>query len=116
MCLPGLGSYVQWDRKLDGMLAQAILSIQAQKAVEVGDGVRNAATVGSKVHDEIYKENGQYKRRTNHAGGIEGGMSNGMPIVVRGFMKPIPTLIKPLGTVDIATRGDANPRDTSAVM
>ncbi len=105
---PGLGSYVQWDRKLDGMLAQAILSIQAQKAVEVGDGVRNAATVGSKVHDEIILENGQYNRCTNHAGGIEGGMSNGMPIVVRGFMKPIPTLIKPLGTVDIAS-GDVQP-------
>ena len=105
---PGLGSYVQWDRKLDGMLAQAILSIQAQKAVEVGDGVRNAATVGSKVHDEIIRENGKYSRRTNHAGGIEGGMSNGMPIVVRGFMKPIPTLIKPLGTVDIAS-GDVQP-------
>ena len=105
---PGLGSYVQWDRKLDGLLAQAILSIQAQKAVEVGDGVRNAATVGSKVHDEIVRENGQFSRVTNHAGGIEGGMSNGMPIVVRGFMKPIPTLIKPLGTVDIVS-GDAQP-------
>ncbi|MEM8484595.1 MAG: chorismate synthase [Bacteroidota bacterium] len=105
---PGLGSYVQWDRKLDGLLAQAILSIQAQKAVEVGDGVRNAATVGSKVHDEIIRENGTYSRRTNHAGGIEGGMSNGMPIVVRGFMKPIPTLIKPLGTVDIES-GDVQP-------
>lgn len=105
---PGLGSYVQWDRKLDGLLAQAILSIQAQKAVEVGDGVRNAATVGSQVHDEITRENGRYSRRTNHAGGIEGGMSNGMPVVVRGFMKPIPTLIKPLGTVDIAT-GDTQP-------
>ncbi len=105
---PGLGSYVQWDRKLDGLLAQAILSIQAQKAVEVGDGVRNAATRGSQVHDEIVRENGRYSRRTNHAGGIEGGMSNGMPIVVRGFMKPIPTLIKPLRTVDIAT-GAAQP-------
>ncbi|MFK7843817.1 MAG: chorismate synthase, partial [Rhodothermales bacterium] len=92
----------------DGLLAQAILSIQAQKAVEVGDGVRNAATVGSQVHDEITGKNGKYSRRTNHAGGIEGGMSNGMPIVVRGFMKPIPTLIKPLGTVDIAT-GDTQP-------
>lgn len=105
---PGLGSYVQWDRKLDGLLAQAILSIQAQKGVEVGDGVRNAVTVGSKVHDEIIREGARYSRRTNHAGGVEGGMSNGMPIVVRGFMKPIPTLIKPLGTVDIAT-GDTQP-------
>lgn len=105
---PGLGSYVQWDRKLDGLLAQAILSIQAQKGVEVGDGVRNAATVGSKVHDEIIRDGGRYSRRTNHAGGVEGGMSNGMPVVVRGFMKPIPTLIKPLGTVDIAS-GDTQP-------
>lgn len=105
---PGLGSYVHWDRKLDGQLAQAILSIQAQKAVEIGDGVHNAATRGSEVHDEILRENGRFVRRTNRAGGIEGGMSNGMPIIVRGYMKPIPTLIKPLHTVDIAS-GDAQP-------
>ena len=98
---PGLGSYVHWDRKLDGVLAQAIMSIQAQKGVEVGDAIRNARTPGSKVHDEIIQRKGHFERRTNHAGGIEGGMSNGMPIVVRGYMKPIPTLIKPLGTVDI---------------
>ena len=100
---PGLGSYVHWDRKLDGQLAQAILSIQAQKAVEVGDGIQNAFTLGSEVHDEIALEEGDFVRKTNRAGGIEGGMSNGMPIIVRGFMKPIPTLIKPLGTVDILT-------------
>ena len=105
---PGLGSYVHWDRKLDGVLAQAIMSIQAQKGVEVGDAIRNAATPGSKVHDEIIRQNGHFSRQTNHAGGIEGGMSNGMPIIVRGYMKPIPTLIKPLGTVDIAS-GDAQP-------
>lgn len=99
----GLGSYVHWDRKLDGLLGQAILSIQAQKAVEIGDGVRAAATPGSKVHDEIVSTDGQFRRRSNRAGGIEGGMSNGMPIVVRGYMKPIPTLIKPLGTVDMAS-------------
>ena len=104
----GLGSYVQWDRKLDGLLAQAILSIQAQKAVEIGSGVRNASTPGSQVHDEIVSEDGVYRRRTNRAGGIEGGMSNGMPIVVRGYMKPIPTLIKPLDTVDISS-GDPQP-------
>lgn len=105
---PGLGSYVHWDRRLDGLLAQAILSIQAQKAVEIGDGVLGASLPGSRVHDEIIREAGSYGRRTNRAGGIEGGMSNGMPIVVRGYMKPIPTLIKPLGTVDIAT-GTAQP-------
>lgn len=100
---PGLGSYVQWDRRLDGQLAQAILSIQAQKAVEVGDGVEAASIPGSQVHDPILLENGAYRRRTNHAGGVEGGISNGMPIIVRGYMKPIPTLIKPLDTVDIST-------------
>ncbi|MEO1477232.1 MAG: chorismate synthase, partial [Bacteroidota bacterium] len=105
---PGLGSYVQWDRKLDGQLAQAILSIQAQKAVEVGDGIDGGTLPGSAFHDPITRENGTFARSSNHAGGIEGGMSNGMPIIVRGVMKPIPTLIKPLGTVDIAT-GEAQP-------
>ena len=105
---PGLGSYVQWDRRLDGQLALAIMSIQAQKAVEVGDGVANVSRPGSQVHDEIVSVNGTYTRRTNRAGGVEGGMSNGMPIVVRGYMKPIPTLIKPLETVDIAS-GQAQP-------
>ena len=105
---PGLGSYVQWDRRLDGQLAQAILSIQAQKGVEVGDGIEAARTPGSRVHDAILRENGHYRRATNHAGGVEGGVSNGMPIIVRGYMKPIPTLIKPLGTVDIAS-GEAQP-------
>lgn len=99
----GLGSYVQWDHRLDGELAQAILSIQAQKAVEVGDGFLNASRPGSKVHDEILLKDGQYKRRTNRAGGTEGGISTGMPLVVRGYMKPIPTLIKPLQSVDIET-------------
>ena len=105
---PGLGSYVHWDRRLDGQLAQAILSIQAQKGVEIGDGIQAAFRPGSQVHDPILKEGDTFPRRTNHAGGIEGGVSNGMPIVVRGYMKPIPTLIKPLDTVDIAT-GDAQP-------
>ena len=106
---PGLGSYVHWDRRLDGQLAQAILSIQAQKAVEVGDGVAAAARPGSQVHDPIiHEEDGSFRRRTNHAGGVEGGASNGMPIIVRGYMKPIPTLIKPLDTADIAT-GEAQP-------
>lgn len=105
---PGLGSYVQWDRRLDGQLAQAILSIQAQKAVEIGDGVLGGWRPGSEVHDPITRTETGYGRASNHAGGVEGGMSNGMPIVVRGYMKPIPTLIKPLGTVDIAT-GEAQP-------
>ncbi len=105
---PGLGSYVHWEHRLDGQLAQAIMSIQAQKAVEVGDGVAGAYRPGSSIHDPIVEENGTYKRTSNHAGGIEGGTSNGMPIIVRGFMKPIPTLIKPLNTVDIAS-GEAQP-------
>ncbi len=94
---PGLGSYVHWDRRLDGQLAQAILSIQAQKAVEIGDGFAGGSRPGSQFHDPITKEDGQFSRTSNHAGGIEGGVSNGMPIVVRGTMKPIPTLIQPLG-------------------
>lgn len=105
---PGLGSYMHWDRRLDGQLAQAILSIQAQKAVEIGDGVLGSALPGSKVHDPITKDSDAYPRTSNHAGGVEGGMSNGMPIIVRGYMKPIPTLIKPLGTVDVRS-GEAQP-------
>ena len=105
---PGLGSYVHWDQRLDGQLAQAILSIQGQKAVEVGDGVAASGRPGSRVHDPILSDGQGFPRRTNHAGGVEGGMSNGMPIVVRGYMKPIPTLIQPLGTVDVAS-GEAQP-------
>jgi len=100
---PGLGSYVHWERRLGGRLARAIMSIQAQKAVEIGDGIEGAYRPGSQVHDAIYQDKGVYRRRTNHAGGIEGGISNGMPIVLRGLMKPIPTLIKPLETVDLET-------------
>jgi chorismate synthase len=108
---PGLGSYVHWEHRLDGQLAQAICSIQAQKAAEIGDGVRNARRPGSQVHDPIEpREDGEkaYPRRTNHAGGTEGGTTTGMPIVVRGYMKPIPTLIKPLDSVDTAT-GEPEP-------
>ncbi len=101
----GLGSHVQWDRKLDGRLAQAIMSIQAFKGVEIGIGFEAASTPGSKVHDEIeWKEGVGYIRKTNRAGGLEGGMTNGMPIIVRGVMKPIPTLYKPLMSVDIDTK------------
>lgn len=106
---PGLGSYVHWDRRLDGRLAQAILSIQAQKAVEVGDGWAAGRDPGSEVHDPITRDGaGAYRRESNRAGGVEGGMSTGMPIVVRGVMKPIPTLIRPLGSVDMET-GEAEP-------
>lgn len=101
----GLGSHVQWDRKLDGRLAQAIMSIQAFKGVEVGIGFEAAARPGSQVHDEIIlDEQGRYARSTNRAGGLEGGMTTGMPVVVRGVMKPIPTLYKPLGSIDIDTK------------
>ncbi|HXC93402.1 MAG TPA: chorismate synthase, partial [Geobacteraceae bacterium] len=103
---PGLGSHVQWDRKLDARLAMALMSIQAIKGVEVGIGFAAAASTGSKVHDEIiYDPAGKkFMRRTNRAGGIEGGMSNGEEIVLRAAMKPIPTLYSPLKTVDMDTK------------
>jgi chorismate synthase len=99
---PGLGSYVQWDRKLDGRLAMALMSVQAIKGVEVGIGFEASRRPGSRVHDEIYYEGG-YHRYSNNAGGIEGGMSNGEPIIVRAAMKPIPTLYSPLRSVDMRT-------------
>lgn len=101
----GLGSHVQWDRKLDGMLAQAVMSIQAIKGVEIGLGFDSAKTPGSQVHDELFysPENGFY-RQTNRAGGLEGGIANGEPLVVRAAMKPIPTLYKPLKSVDFITK------------
>lgn len=104
----GLGSYVHWDRRLDGRLAQAILSIQAQKAVEIGDGYAAGREPGSRVHDPIVRDGDRLTRTSNHAGGIEGGITTGLPIVVRGTMKPIPTLIRPLPSVDLAT-GEAQP-------
>lgn len=99
---PGLGSHVQWDRKLDARLAMALMSVQAIKGVEVGIGFDAARRPGSRVHDEIVYDNG-YRRTGNNAGGIEGGMSNGEPIVVRAAMKPIPTLYSPLRSVDLRT-------------
>lgn len=101
----GVGSYVHYDRKLDSKIAAAMVSINAFKGVEFGIGFDAARIPGSQVHDEIIwdKENG-YKRRTNNLGGFEGGMTNGMPLVVRGVMKPIPTLYKPLKSVDIDTK------------
>ncbi|MDR4888717.1 chorismate synthase [Fredinandcohnia sp. QZ13] len=101
----GVGSYVHYDRKLDSKIAAAMVSINAFKGVEFGIGFDAARIPGSQVHDEIIwdKESG-YQRRTNNLGGFEGGMTNGMPIVVRGVMKPIPTLYKPLKSVDIETK------------
>ena len=100
----GLGSHIQWDRKLDAKFAAAFMSIQAIKAVELGDGFANAQKFGSEVHDEIFIRDGKIFRETNRAGGFEGGMSNGEDLIIRAAMKPIPTLMKPLRTVDIATR------------
>ncbi|ALS27770.1 chorismate synthase [Paenibacillus sp. 32O-W] len=101
----GLGSHVQWDRKLDGRIAQAVVSINAFKGCEIGIGFEAGALRGSQVHDEIMYEQGRgFYRATNRLGGFEGGMTNGMPIVVRGVMKPIPTLYKPLRSVDIDTK------------
>ncbi|CAN5587103.1 chorismate synthase [soil metagenome] len=104
----GLGSYVHWDRKLDGRIAQAVMSIQAMKAVEIGIGTAAGTRPGSEVHDEIVNGPNGLVRSSNRAGGIEGGMSNGMPIIVRATMKPIPTLIKPLRSVDMAS-GEEQP-------
>jgi chorismate synthase len=101
----GVGSYVQYDRKLDAKLAAAIVSINAFKGVEFGIGFEAARKPGSEVHDEIiWDETNGYTRKTNRLGGFEGGMTTGMPIVVRGVMKPIPTLYKPLMSVDIDTK------------
>lgn len=105
----GLGSHVQYDRKLDGRIAQAVMSINAFKGVEIGIGFEAGQLRGSQVHDEIlYSEETGYTRASNRLGGFEGGMTNGMPIVVRGVMKPIPTLYKPLRSVDIDTREPFN--------
>ncbi|MGH2877123.1 MAG: chorismate synthase [Solirubrobacteraceae bacterium] len=102
--VPGLGSHVSWRERLDGMLGQAMLSIQAVKAVSIGDGLEVAGLPGSQAHDEIfYDEQRGFHRLTNRAGGLEGGMTTGDPLVVRAAMKPLPTLTKPLRSVDIAT-------------
>jgi chorismate synthase len=108
---PGLGTYAQWDERLDGLLAQAVMSLQAVKAVEIGTGVGSALSFGSTVHDEIgYSKQiagaafTRFTRASNHAGGIEGGISNGQDILVRGYLKPISTLRRPLASVDFASR------------
>jgi chorismate synthase len=101
----GLGSHVSWDRKLDGRLARAVMSIQAIKGVEIGMGFEAAARPGSRVHDPIVASGGTYGRSGNAAGGLEGGITTGLPLVLRGGMKPISTLMQPLGTIDIRTGG-----------
>jgi chorismate synthase len=103
---PGLGSHAQWDEKLDAKLAGAVMSIQAVKAVEIGTGIENAGSYGSEVQDEISYDRGskRFGRSSNRAGGIEGGISNGGDIVVRGYLKPISTLRRPLQTADLNTK------------
>ena len=109
---PGVGTHVNWDERMDGLLAQAVMSLQAVKAVELGRGVTAAESLGSAVHDAIgYRDEGdggggftRFSRERNNAGGIEGGMSNGEDVVVRGYLKPISTLRRPLGSVNFATR------------
>jgi chorismate synthase len=112
----GLGTHVHWERKLHARLAEAVMSINAIKGIEIGLGFTYAGKFGSEVHDEIGFENNKYVRYSNNAGGIEGGMSNGEPIIVRAVMKPIPTLIKPLKSVDIHTkeRKDAHKERTDS--
>jgi chorismate synthase len=107
--VPGLGSHLSWLERLDGRLAQAVMSIHAMKGVAIGDGFELAARVGSQAHDEIFwsQERGFF-RETNHAGGLEGGMTTGQPLVVGAAMKPLPTLTKPLRSVDIATKEPAD--------
>jgi chorismate synthase len=107
-CPVGLGSHVQWDRKLDANLARALMSIQAIKGVEVGLGFEAARRFGSQVHDEILPgREGALNRASNNAGGFEGGMTNGQPVVVRAAMKPLSTLMKPMRSVDIQTGEEA---------
>lgn len=100
----GLGSYVHWDKKLDGKLAQVIMGTQAMKGVEIGLGFESGSLPGHEVHDEITHDGEKFRRATDRMGGIEGGMSTGMPLIIRGVMKPIPTMLNPLGTVDMKTK------------
>lgn len=100
----GLGSYVHWDKRLDGILAQALMSIPAVKSVEIGLGEKSGRPLGSEVHDEIYLENNKITRKTNNAGGLEGGMTNGEPLVITITMKPIPTMKTPLKSIDFHSK------------
>jgi chorismate synthase len=99
----GLGSYAHWDRRLDARLAGAVMSIPAVKGVEIGPAFENARRMGTQVHDEIVPEGGQLRRSSNRAGGLEGGVTNGQPVVVRAAMKPIPTTVTPLRSADLVT-------------
>lgn len=103
---PGLGSHTQWDRKLDGRLAHALMSLHAVKAVEIGEGIASARSVGSEVHDQIFYDasSRRFFRKTNKAGGLEAGISNGADIRARAYVKPIPTLRKPLMSVDVVSK------------
>jgi chorismate synthase len=106
--VPGLGSHVSWEERLDGRIAGALCSIQAIKGVGLGDGFDLAGIPGSAAHDELFYDDARgYYRETNHAGGLEGGMTNGEPVIARAAMKPLPTLTKPLRSVDIATKEPA---------
>ena len=106
--VPGIGSHISWEERLDGRLAGAVMSIQAMKGVGIGDGFELAGRVGSQAHDEIFfSEERGFFRDTNRAGGLEGGMTTGDPLVVRAAMKPLPTLTKPLRSVDLATKEPA---------
>jgi chorismate synthase len=106
--VPGIGSHISWEERLDGRLAAAVMSIQAMKGVAIGDGFELAGRVGSQAHDEIFwSEARGFFRETNRAGGLEGGMTTGDPLVVRAAMKPLPTLTKPLRSVDLATKEPA---------
>jgi len=104
--MPGLGSHVQWDRKLDGRLAQAVMSIQAIKAVAIGDGFQAGERFGTEAHDGMTMRDGAIQRLSNRAGGLEGGITNGQPVVVRVVKKPISTTAAPQPTVDLATHAD----------
>lgn len=101
---PGLGSHVHWDRKLDGLLAGAVMSVQAIKAVEIGDGIAQSRSRGTSAHDEIIGGDGTFDRKTNRAGGLEGGITNGQVLRVKASMKPISTVMRPLDTVDVDTK------------
>jgi chorismate synthase len=106
--VPGLGSHVSWEERLDGRIAGALCSIQAVKGVSIGEGFDVAGKPGSQAHDEIFwSEEQGYHRETNHAGGLEGGMTTGDPVYARGAMKPLPTLTKPLRSVDTETHEPA---------
>lgn len=106
----GLGSHVHWDRKLEGQLAQAIMGTQAMKGVEIGLGFEAGHRPGHEVHDEITHKNNHFRRRTNRLGGFEGGMTTGMPIIIRGVMKPIPTMLTPIKTVDMNSKEETDTR------